>query len=448
MRTAQLLFCALLFNIFPLSTAVIASQSLTNSERVISAVVDDEMLKAEKLLEKVVNINSGTMNILGVKEVGAIFIEELNGIGFNTQWIDGSEFNRAGHLFASRGSRGIKLLLIGHLDTVFAMNSHFQQFEKLDGNKVKGPGITDMKGGDVVIIQALRALNKAGLLNDISIQVVMTGDEEKRGLPHSIANKVLIESAKWADIAIGFEDGDGNPETAVVARRGSVNWKLDVTGRPAHSSQIFQKDYGYGAILEASRILTSFTNELEPMKNLTFNPGLIVGGTDVTLDNQSANGTAFGKNNVIAQSVKVTGGIRATSIEQLDQAKSKMQDIVNNNLLHTKASLSFSAGYPPMAPRDSNYQLLSIYNQVSLDLGYGKVSAVDPRKAGAADISFAANYVLMSLDGLGLMGSGGHTDNEIADMNTFSMQIKRAAVLMHRLGEKRDLLLGDEQLDK
>ncbi|MFT5521397.1 MAG: glutamate carboxypeptidase [Enterobacterales bacterium] len=436
MRSAQLLFCALLFNIIQLSTPVMASQSLSDLERQITSVVDDEMLKAEKLLEKVVNINSGTMNFSGVKEVAAIFIEELNSIGFNSKWVDGSEFNRAGHLFASRGNKGIKLLLIGHLDTVFAKNSHFQKFEKLEENKVKGPGITDMKGGDVVIIHALRALEKAGLLDNISIQVVMTGDEEKRGSPHAIANDVLIKSAKWADIAIGFEDGDGNPETAVVARRGAVNWKLDVTGRPAHSSQIFQKDYGYGAILEASRILNSFREQLEPMKNLTFNPGVIVGGTEVALDNQSANGSAFGKSNVIAQLVKISGGIRATSLEQLKDAKSKMEKIVNDNLLHTKAEISFSAGYPPMAPRESNYQLLSIYSQVSQDLGYGKVSAVDPRKAGAADISFAADHVLMSLDGLGLMGSGGHTDNEIADMNTFAMQIKRAALLMHRLGEK------------
>jgi len=443
MRTLRVLIGAILFNFIQLTTPLSAS-SLSESEKKITSVIDSQMLEAEKLLQKVVNINSGTMNFSGVKEVGGIFIEQLQRIGFNTRWVDGSEFNRAGHLFASRGDKGIKLLLIGHLDTVFAKDSHFQKFEKLDANKVKGPGITDMKGGDVVIIQSLRALQNAGLLDDISIQVVMTGDEEKRGSPHLIANKVLIDSAKWADIAIGFEDGDGNPETAVVARRGSVSWSIDVTGKPAHSSQIFQKDIGYGAILEASRILNRFREQLEPMKNLTFNPGLIVGGTAVSLDKQSSSGTAFGKGNVIAQSVKISGGIRATSPEQLNEAKVTMQAIVGSNLLQTKADLSFSPGYPAMAPRESNYQLLSIYNQISLDLGYGEVKAVDPRKAGAADISFAADYVLMSLDGLGLMGSGGHTDNEIADMNTFAMQIKRSALLLYRLGQQRQILLGDE----
>jgi len=331
--------------------------------------------------------------------------------------------------------KGIKLLLIGHLDTVFANDSNFKQFEELSDNKVKGPGITDMKGGDVVIIHALKALKSAGVLDDISIQVIMTGDEEKRGLPHAIANKALIDAAKWADVAIGFEDGDGNPETAVIARRGSVGWTLDVSGTPAHSSQIFSQEVGYGAVLEASRILNSFRETLSVIENLTFNPGVIVGGTDVELNRETARGSAFGKSNVVARSVQISGGIRAISPEQLTMAQAKMHQIVDNSLSKTNAILSFEEGYPAMAPRESNYKLLAMYDQISRDLGYGEVRAVDPRNAGAADISFAANHVSMSMDGLGLMGSGGHTDNEIADMDTFSMQIKRAALLIYRLSE-------------
>ncbi|MCP3675482.1 MAG: M20 family metallopeptidase [Gammaproteobacteria bacterium] len=405
-------------------------------EKSIIDHVETEMKNAEVLLEKVVNINSGTMNFPGVKAVGKHFIDELDDLGFHTEWIDGSKFGRAGHLFASKGNKGVKILLIGHLDTVFASDSNFNHYEVLGDNKVKGPGITDMKGGDVVIIYALKALQSAGVLKDLSVQIVMTGDEEKRGSPYSIANKVIIDAAKWADVAIGFEDGDGNPKTIVVARRGSVGWTLNVKGKPAHSSQIFRDDIGYGAILETARILNSFRESLSVIPNLTFNPGVIVGGTDVELDNGTTRGTAFGKSNVIARSVKVSGGIRALSPEQLANAKKTMQKIVADNLSQTSATLAFSEGYPPMAPRDSNYELLALYNQVSLDLGYGEVKAVNPRLAGAADISLAANYVSMSIDGLGLMGDGGHTDNEIADMNTFAMQIQRAAILMYRLSKQ------------
>ena len=429
---------SLIFALMMLSVPTFANTDLSVTEKHIVSAIDSEMVAAKTLLKKVVSINSGTMNFAGVKKVGEVFTQELNDLGFETRWIDGAEFNRAGHLFASKGNKGIKLLLIGHLDTVFAIDSNFQNYEELPNNKVNGPGITDMKGGDVIMVQAIRALKDAGVLDDISVQIIMTGDEEKRGLPHSIANKVLIESAKWADIAIGFEDGDGNPKTAVVARRGSVGWQLNVTGKPAHSSQIFRDDIGYGAIFEVSRILNSFREILASEENLTFNPGVIVGGTDVDLDYQTTRGTAFGKNNVIARTVKVSGGIRAISPEQLEYAQKKMQEIVSDNLAQTKATLTFSEGYPAMSPRESNYHLLGIYNQLSKDLGFGSVIAVNPRLAGAADISFAANHVDMSIDGLGLMGDGGHTDNEIADMNTFSIQIKRAAVLMYRLSLTTD----------
>jgi len=416
-----------------INISILAGQSVEPVEAKIIAAVDVDMERAVKLLEKSVNINSGTMNFAGVKAVGKLFIDELDTLGFKTEWVDGKAFNRSGHLFASHGNKGIKLLLIGHLDTVFASDSNFQRYQQLADNKVKGPGITDMKGGDVVIIQAIRALQSAGVLDDLSIQIVMTGDEEKRGSPHSIANKTLIDAAKWADIAIGFEDGDGNPETAVIARRGAVGWRLEVSGKPAHSSQIFRQDIGYGAIFEASRILNDFRLNLQSMTNLTFNPGVFIGGTDIEFDKQTARGKAFGKSNVIARSVTVSGDIRAMSPQQLQEAKKKMQSIVAANLAHTEATLIFSEGYPPMAPRESNYKLLERYNQISKDLGFGEVKAVNPRLAGAADISFAANHVTASIDGLGLMGAAGHTDEETADMDTFSIQIKRAALLMFRL---------------
>ena len=424
---------SLLVIIFLITGCVYADTPSEDIEKEIVKHIDMEQAQATELLQKIVNINSGTMNFAGVKAVGDIFITELDKLSFNTRWIEGNEFNRAGHLFASRGSKGVKLLLIGHLDTVFAKDSHFQNYNKLPGDKLKGPGVTDMKGGDVIIIYVLRALQATGILDRISIHVVMTGDEESRGTPRNIANKTLIDSAKWADIAIGFEDGDGDPTTAVISRRSSNSWKLEVTGKPAHSSQIFREDIGYGAIFEASRILDGFRTTLSTVPNLTFNPGVISGGTSIEQQDAASRWSAFGKNNVIPQIAMVSGGIRAVSPEQLAMAQQKMQQIVADNLAHTDAILTFSEGYPPMAPTQANEKLLAMYNKISLELGFGQVSAVDPRRAGAADISFAANHVDMAIDGLGLMGDGGHTDNEIADMKTFSQQMKRAALLIYRL---------------
>jgi len=270
-------------------------------------------------------------------------------------------------------------------------------------------------------------------LSDLNLKVVMTGDEERSGKPLSRSKQALIEAAQWADVALGFEDGDSNIKTAVIARRGSISWRLNVTAGSAHSSQIFQQGVGFGAAFEVARILNEFRVRLAGKGDLTFNPGLMVVGTDTEFESTSASGSAFGKNNVIAKTATVTGDIRALNQQELDQAKQVMQDIVAANLPETSATLLFFEGYPPLAPTDENRALLLRYSEVSEALGFGQVVAVNPRNAGAADISFTAGHVNMALDGLGLMGSGGHTKDEVADMSSLHKNIKKAAILMHRL---------------
>ncbi|WP_444995568.1 M20/M25/M40 family metallo-hydrolase [Aliikangiella sp. IMCC44359] len=422
--------------LFTLSCGCVIAQTDRTEENKIVAQVQQLLPQSLKELEQVVNINSGTMNFTGVKQVGNIFKQQFDKLGFKTQWIDGKPFNRAGHLLASHGDKGLKILMIGHLDTVFSKQDSFQKFKKINDKMIAGPGITDMKGGNVIIVSAIKALKKANLLNNVSIKVILTGDEERSGRPLSLSKKAIVEAAKWADIALGFEDGDGDIKTAVIARRGAVGWTLKVEGKPAHSSQIFRDDIGYGAIFETARILNTFRQKLEKEELLTFNPGMIVGGTTTSYDKKSASGEAFGKSNVIAQTTQVTGDIRALSAQQLEKAKRAMQQIAQQNLPHTSATLTFKDGYPPMAPTNNNKQLLSIYSQISEDLGYGKVEAVNPRRAGAADISFAANHVEMALDGLGLMGTGGHTKDEIADISSLSKNIEKAAILIYRLAQQ------------
>jgi glutamate carboxypeptidase len=246
----------------------------------------------------------------------------------------------------------------------------------------------------------------------------------------------LIRAADAADIALGFEDGDGDPRTAVTSRRGSVRWEIKVTGKPAHSSQIFREDIGFGAIFEAARILDRLREDLAGEELLTFNPGLIVGGTTTEFDREQARGAAFGKNNVIAATVVVSGDVRTISPEQLTDVQARMKAIVADSLPHTSAEIVFDDGYPPLAPTEANSRLLALYDAVSKDLGFGPVKAVDPRKAGAADVSFTSARVEMALDGLGLMGVGGHTEDETADLETLPMQTKRAALLMYRLSRR------------
>ena len=422
-------------------SSTVAFGQLTKREKKIASIVDKNNQTAEDLLKEVININSGSMNFDGVKKVADVFIPYFEELGFEASFVEGSSWNRSGHLVAVHEGKGNgpRMLLIGHLDTVFEPDSPLQEYKMQNDSIMLGPGVVDMKGGDVIALYALKALKEAGLLDDMSIEVVYTGDEEKSGSPIELSKKNIVEAAKRADIALGFENGDSNPNTAVVSRRGSTSWQLQVKGTPAHSSQIFSERIGSGAIYEASRILYQFHEQLSSEKYLTFNPGVILGGTSVEYENANDGGTAFGKSNVVAQDVVVRGDLRAVSLEQLERAVNTMNKIVSESLPGTSATLEFgNSGYPPLSPAAGNDKLLEIYSQASVDLGYGPVEAVIPINAGAADISFTAGHVNMAMDGLGLSGGKDHTVDEFGNLNWLPRLTKRAAVLIYRLSQMEE----------
>ena len=409
------------------------AQKLNRTERKIIDKVKSLDQESISFLEKVVNINSGTLNQKGVREVGETFRTAFNEIGFQTEWINMPEqMNRAGHLFATvAGDKGKKLLLIGHLDTVFEENSPFQSFERINDSMAYGPGANDMKGGDVIALYALKALADLNLLQRASITVAFTGDEESTGKPLSIARKALIEAGKKADIALGFETATSF-ENATIARRGASGWSVETKGKRAHSSGVFNEKVGAGAIFEMSRILNAFYEEVRGETYLTFNPGTLMGGTFVSYDKQTSSGEVFGKTNVVAQTALVNGGLRFISEEQKENARAKMRAIVSQNLPHTSASISFTDSYPAMGPTAGNQAVLDILSEVSQDLGFGPVSGYDPGRRGAADISFVADYT-DGLDGLGTMGNGAHTPQETVNLKTMNALIQRAALLIYRL---------------
>jgi glutamate carboxypeptidase len=418
---ARLLMAALLCCVATQALALDAQQ-----KRIVRAV-DARQAQALGLLAETVDIDSATENHAGVRKVGDVLARELSRLGFDTSWVDvPAEVGRAGHLVAvHRGSKGPRLLLIGHLDTVL----EGERFRR-DGNRAYGSGTADMKGGNVIIVEALRALHAAGALQDRQVTVVFTGDEEDPGAPVELSRQALLRAGEQSDIALGFEGG--LPGVAVIGRRGIGTWRLQVTGRQAHSSGIFGESQGYGAIFEAARILDQFREELrEP--NLTYNPSVILGGTTVTYDEASKGGTALGKTNVIPREVRVTGDLRFLSSEQVKAAREKMTTIVAESLPGASAEISFEQEYPSMAPTDGNLRVLAVLDAASRDLGAGPVTAQDPAERGAGDISFVCSGRLACLDGLGAMGDDVHAPGEFAEVDALLTQTRRAALLFYRL---------------
>jgi glutamate carboxypeptidase len=409
----------------------VAAQTLMPVEQRMRTYLQQHKADEVALLAKSVNIKSQTLDLAGVRAVGDLYAAELKGLGFKTEWLPmPASMHRAGHLLATRtGTSGKRLLLIGHLDTV--VEGDTLNFAMVDATRAKGAGSSDMKGGDVAIIYALKAMKDAGVLDNTSITVIMSGDEESPGDPLSTARAALIDAGKHNDIALAFEGG--NKSDATVARRGSSSWLLTVNGHGAHSAGIFGAAAGYGSNFEAARILNEFRLQLGGTPSLTFSPSVIVGGTDVAYDSTKVAGTVASKLNIVAAHTTVAGDLRFLTEGQKDSTRAKMRDIVtHNNLPGTSASIVFGDFYPAMAPTPANYAVLAVYDSASRALGYGPVAALDPSKRGAGDISFVGP-IMTGLDGLGVLGSGSHTPMERVDVSTIPMQTERAAVLIYRL---------------
>jgi len=407
------------------------------AERKMIATVEAEHERGVKLLEELVKVNSGTMNLKGVEQVGRMMRAELEPLGFEVRWIPMETVGRAGHIVATHkgNGRGKRMLLIGHLDTVFEPDSPFQAWTR-NGDVAVGPGVGDDKGGMVVIVQALRAMKAAGTLKNADITVVLTGDEEKPGAPIETARADLIAAGKASDVALEFEGLSriGDKDIGTIARRSSNSWTLKATAPSGHSSGVCSAQAGCGAIYEVARIVDEFRREL-PEPNLTFNVGVVVGGAQASVDPALTGGRASGKTNIISGEAIALGDIRTLTPEQDARVRAKMEAIVRRHLNKASAELTFAdTGYPPMAPTPGNQALLDKLNQVNRTLGLPEMPAGDPASRGAADSSFTA--FIDSLAGLGTAGQGAHAAGESVDLPSISLQAKRAALLMTRLSQE------------
>jgi glutamate carboxypeptidase len=433
----------LLLPLLALATAfcpAAAAAKLTAAEQKMNVTVDAEQGRTLALLERLVNQNSGSLNLPGVETIGRMMRSELEPLGFEVRWMPMSEVGRAGHIIAThRGSgRGKRMLLIGHLDTVFEPDSPFQRFAMKDPGIAEGPGIGDDKGGMVVIVAALRAMQAAGTLKGADIEIVLTGDEEYAGRPTTISRRDLVAAGRRADLALDFENlaVEDGADMGSIARRGAAQWEVIAHGRTGHSSGIFSEGSGNGAIYELARILAAFRQEL-PEPNLTFNVGLVVGGATAQLDQAKIRGEATGKTNVIPAVAIARGDLRALSLDQEQRVIAKMRDIVARHLGGAEAEIRFDEGsYPPMAPTPASRALLAQLNLVNRDLGLPAMGELDPIRRGAGDIGFVA-HLIPGLVGLGASGAGSHAAGETVNLASLPRQAKRAAILMSRLAKTK-----------
>jgi glutamate carboxypeptidase len=305
----------------PATAGAPAGAALSADEARLRTAVAAHYEAAVALLARAVDIPSGTHNLAGVRRVGDLFAGELQALGFRTRWVDApASMRRAGHLVAEHPGQGARLLLIGHLDTVFEGDD--QKWVRQD-TIARGAGTGDMKGGDVAMVLALRALKDAGLLERMHVTVIMTGDEEAPGAPIEQSRVPLTDLARASDVALAFEGGSRSQIS--VTRRGSSSWTLEVKARQAHSAGVFSDGAGYGAIYEGARVIDEFRRTLAGQPGLTFNVGLVGGGTAAAVDTSLTRISAEGKTNIIAPALIARGDLRFLREAQKDSARAVMR---------------------------------------------------------------------------------------------------------------------------
>lgn len=448
---------ALAFTLFPLFSTVLVAQSrpspqlqLSPVEQKIAASIDTHLAANQRFLEQLVDINSGTMNMAGVIAVKDQIQPRLEALGFQVRWVPMQSLTqRAGDLVAEHlcaageGKCGKRFLLIGHMDTVFEPASSFQKYAVLPdtgGKRATGPGISDMKGGLVVMLAALEALHENGALDHTEIRIVLSGDEERIGDPMETARRDMIAAAKTSDIALEFEPSvsltgpNGEQDSISMGRRSSTSWHLETTGISGHSSQIFGDHLGYGAIYELVRILDTFRRDLRE-DGLTYSVGLVLGGATADANSDETGGQATGKGNVIAAKAIASGDIRTLDNTQTERVEAKMKAIVEKHLAKTGATITFDEGYPAMAATAANRDLYTRWNEASAALGLGAVQEAGPMTRGAGDIAFVAEY-LPGLVGVGMIGEGYHAEGESAHLDSIARQAKRNAIFIERMSHQ------------
>jgi len=426
-----------------------------DEERLRRTVASRLTTHALPFLATTVDTSSGTLDAEGVRRVADLYQPRFERLGFTTSRIDLARVQRGCHLVAERrGTRAAtRVMLLGHLDTVFEKDSGFTRYVATGGGRLEGPGISDMKGGNLVMLEALEALANVADLDRLDVVVVLTGDEELPGPDPDGSFRTtrgpVVELAARSDLVLAFEPMNGRSPRPIVARRGYAWWSLEVRAPSAHSSLAFTKPIGPGAIVPLSRILDRFYRELRTDRLVSFNVGNVAGGTGVEREKgrETEAARASGKLNVVPSSAHAYGDLRTPSAAQLEQTHAAMKRIVGEeiaafNAEHDPAGridveLVLKDEYPAMAPSAGGQALLELLSEASQDLGGGKLEAADPVTQGAGDVSFVAGKVQGAIDGLGPVGFDYHTPREATDATSLRTATERAAVLLHRLSRGR-----------
>lgn len=399
--------------------------TLTADERTMTAWLDGQEAAMLQLLERITNINSGSLNKPGINALATLFSDELRLLGFDITTLPGDvivtpscpgsnyTLDLTDHVLASKPGKGTRLLLMGHLDTVFPLDSPFQTFSRV-GDTVFGPGVADMKGGLVVMLYALKALHEAGELENISLSVLLNSDEEMGSLS---SRRFLEEQAQLHDYGLVYESSGAN--TMVRQRKGLGQARFVVHGKASHAGGAHAQ--GRSAIKELAYKIVEIERMTDYESGVTVNVGVINGGE---------------ARNTIAPCAEALVDLRYPESQQGVDAVTQFEQIFNTVFSYSVDSGELTTESwtnlhrPPKIPTEQSDRLLD--KTIAIGRLLGQELGVS-NSGGGTDGSLTQAMGLPTLDSLGVSGSGAHSDREQASAASILQRAKLSAILMQRL---------------
>ena len=380
---------------------------MANSGKIIRALDsrEGEMLD---LLERLVNIDSGSYLKAGVDRVADIIAPKLRELGFEVERLAQPDFGD--HLLARKGGSSAKrLLCIGHMDTVFPDGEAKRRPFRIEGDKAYGPGIIDMKGGIVVLLYSLQALMEADpdLYRSLDLVLLFNSDEE---VLSPTSTPYIVREAKASDTVCVLEPARPKGQV-VIKRKGVGKYCLTVHGKAAHAG--VQPELGISAIEELARTILDLHALTDFEDGLTVNVGVIKGGS---------------RSNVIAEHAYAEIDVRAVDQTQIDRVQEEFGRICRPHREGIRMELTGGIDFPPMLKTQRSLELLRLVQEAGRELS---VDIDGIPTGGGSDGNHASQYA-PTIDGLGPQGTGAHSPDEILIVPTLLERSKILALFIEK----------------
>jgi glutamate carboxypeptidase len=359
-----------------------------------------------ELLEKVVRINSHTANKPGVDAVGRVFRRELGRLGLTLNTIAQPVHGDLLLATTTAVGRSKPILLCGHMDTVFPVNSPFDWF-RVDGGKCFGPGTADMKGGLVVALFALKLLAARRLLPDIPLLFLLNSEEE---IGSPVSGPVIVDLARKSAAALVFECGGGQGEV-VTARKGKLGLHLEIKGQAGHAG--YPGDAKASALLELAHKIIALEQLNGLIPGLTVNVGKAGGGSGP---------------NVVPEYAMAEIDVRLPGRTAEKALMNEVGKVEKRNRVAGVQSSFHTVGGRPMMPATAGN--LALWERLQRQAGSLGLSIASEQRGGVSDANTIAAQGTPVLDGMGPVGGGDHSQDEYILHHSLAQRTALAALLI------------------